>query len=213
MTMLRWTSRDLDIVEALAAKVRLLSTAQVARGWWGAASGREARARARLRLLRRAGLVDAYLVNVHPPPGLSGPAFRWAPGEDGPDPEAVSGRLRGRWTEAARPTAVYAASPLAANLFGCSGDGLPGLTHRDHDLLLGEVFVAYLRDAPGDARRWLGEAALPKAGRSVKDPDAFILDESGEPARIVESGGKYDPGRVEAFHEHCAGFGLPYELW
>ncbi len=90
---------------------------------------------------------------------------------------------------------------------------MPELTHRDHDLLLGEVFVAYLRDEPESARRWVGEATRPKAGYGVKDPDAFLLDEEGNTLRVIESGGKYDPERVEAFHEHCAGHRMPYELW
>lgn len=210
-----WTRRDRDIVETLAAKVRMLSLAQVARGWWGghASPRREERARARLRVLRRAGLLDEHRVNAHPPPEPRGPVFRWSPGGRDPDAEAVAKRLQDRWTEAARPTTVFVASPLAANLFGCSGGGLPELTHRDHDLLLGEVFVRYLTTEPEAARRWVGEAARPKAGHRVKDPDAFLTDEVGNTLRVVESGGKYDARRVVALHEHCAENHLAYELW
>lgn len=208
-----WTPRDRDIVETLAARVRMLSLAQAARGWWNASKRRDEHARARLRLLRRAGLLDEYRVNVHPPLELHGPVFRWGPGEDDPDAEAVAHRLQARWTEAARPTTVYVASPLAANLFGCDGGELPDLTHRDHDWLLGEVFVRYLRAEPEAARRWVGEAARPKAGFRIKDPDAFLLDDAGNTLRVVESGGKYDAERVAAFHEHCAENRLTYELW
>lgn len=209
-----WTPRDREIVETLAAKVRALSLAQVARGWWEPSQRREEHARNRLRLLGRAGLLDAYRVNVHPPLELRGPVIRWKPGEPDPDAEAAATQLQARWTEAARPTSVYTASPLAANLFGCSGGELPELTHRDHDLLLGEVFVAYLRSEPDAARRrWVGEAARPKAGYRVKDPDAFLVDDAGNTLRVIESGGKYDAGRVAEFHEHCAEHGLPYELW
>ncbi len=47
----------------------------------------------------------------------------------------------------------------------------------------------------------------------MKDPDAFLLDGEGNTLRVIESGGKYDTERVEAFHEHCAELRLPYELW
>ncbi len=47
----------------------------------------------------------------------------------------------------------------------------------------------------------------------MKDPDAFLLDREGNTLRVIESGGKYDAERVEAFHEHCAGHRMPYELW
>lgn len=208
-----WTTRDLDIVEALAAKVRLLTTSQVARGWWGPGTSREHDARTRLRRLARAGLLCSYRVNLHPLWELGGPVVRWGPGDPDPDAEAAARVLQARWTEPARPTTVYAASPAAASLFGCSGGGLPDLTHRDHDLLLGQVFVTYLRTEPDAARRWVGEAARPKAGYRIKDPDAFLLDEAGDTLRVVESGGKYDAARVAAFHEHCAERRLAYELW
>jgi hypothetical protein len=208
-----WTPRDLDIVETLAAKVRLLTPAQVARGWWPPGGHGEGHARRRLRLLARAGLLCSYRVNVHPVQQPDAPAIRWKPGEPGPDVEAVSSKLQARWTEPARPTTVYTASPGAASLFGCSGGDLPELTHRDHDLLLGEIFIAYLRNEPAAARRWVGESARPKAGYRMKDPDAFLLDEAGSTLRVIESGGKYGPDRVEAFHEHCAEYRLPYELW
>lgn len=208
-----WTPRDRDVVETLAAKVRMLSLAQVARGWWNQSKRRDEHARDRLRLLCRAGLLDEYRVNVHPPLELQGPVTRWSPDETDPDAEAVSRTLQGRWTGAARPTTVFVASPLAANLFGCSSGGLPDLTHRDHDWLLGEVFVRYLRAEPEAARRWVGEAARPKAGYRIKDPDAFLLDDEGNTLRVIESGGKYDAGRITAFHEHCAENRLTYELW
>lgn len=208
-----WTPRDLDIVETLAAKVRLLTAGQVARGWWGLGKPHEQHARTRLRRLARAELLCSYRVNVHPMWELRAPVVRWQPGAPDPDAEATATALQARWTEPARPTTVYAASPAAAGLFGCSGGALPDLTHRDHDLLLGEVFVTYLRSEPEVARRWVGEAARPKGGYRVKDPDAFLLDEAGRTLRVVESGGKYDAERVASFHEHCAERRLAYELW
>jgi hypothetical protein len=208
-----WTPRDLGIVEALAAKVCLLSLRQIALGWWAPSKRTEEHAAERLRTLAKAGLVQRYEVNAHPPLDLVGPVVSWCPGEPEPDGEDVSRRLRERWTEASTPTTVYAASKLAANVFGCSGGELPSVEHRDHDLLLGEVFIRYRREAPDLASRWVGEAARPKAGYRIKDPDAFLVDAAGKVTRVIESGGKYDRERVEAFHRHCVAEELPYELW
>jgi hypothetical protein len=211
--MTTWTARDLQIVEALTTKVRLLTRDQIARGWWRPSERSQRHAADRLGVLTKAGLLDGYLVNAHPLFRVETPVFRWAPGETDPEAEAVAERLQGRWTEAARPTMVYAASRLAANLYGSFAGRLPDLTHRDHDLLLGEVYLLYLRDDPEAAVRWAGEDTRPKAGYRVKDPDAFVLDGDGEIARVVESGGRYGRVQVEAFHEHCAEHDLPYELW
>lgn len=208
-----WTERDLSIVETLASKVRLLSRAQVARGWWSPSKRWEEHAATRMKHLTCAGLVLTFRINLHPMWALTGPAARWQPGDADPDPEAVAQALQGRWIAPAQPTMVYTASKLAANLFGCDAAGLPELTHRDHDHLLAEVFIHYLQADPGAAPRWVGEATRPKAGFRIKDPDAFLLDEAGEVCRVIESGGKYDAERVAAFHEHCAERDLPYELW
>lgn len=211
--MATWTARDLQIVEALTTKVRLLTRDQVARGWWQPSKRRAEHTAERLRVLTAAGLLDSYRVNVHPVLRVETPVFRWAPGDSDPEAEAVAKRLRGRWTEAARPTTVYAASRLAANLFGSFAGRLPDLTHRDHDLLLGEVYLLYLRAEPEAAARWAGEDTRPKAGFRIKDPDAFLLNDGGDIDRVVESGGRYGATQVEAFHEHCAEHDLPYELW
>jgi hypothetical protein len=102
---------------------------------------------------------------------------------------------------------------MSANLFGSSAGELSTLLHRDHDLLLAEVYVHYCRHSPQLAARWLGEDVFPKAGFRVKDPDAFLFADDGRPERVIESAGRYGRAQVQAFHEHCIEFDLPYELW
>ena len=57
------------------------------------------------------------------------------------------------------------------------------------------------------------EDVFPKAGFRIKNPDAFLLDDSGKPMRVVESAGRYGIPQIESFHQHCVERDLPYELW
>jgi hypothetical protein len=108
---------------------------------------------------------------------------------------------------------LFYATPLAANLYGSSAGRLPDLNHRDHDLLLAQVYVLFRKTRRDEARLWVGEDSFPKAGYQVKDPDAFLVDSAGEIIRVIESAGRYNLAQVRSFHDHCMQHGLPYELW
>lgn len=212
--MTPWTSWELDVVETLARRVRMMSITQIARIWWPQLPSHKT-IRVKLARLRRADLIRRTMVNVASPGNVKRPLFAWRPGFDlaAPDCHRLSQFAKRRWNSAARPTEVYWASPQAANLFGSSGGELPTLLHRDHDLLLGEVYVIYRQRAPELAVRWLGEQALPKAGYRLKDPDAFIVDDQGRLTCAVESAGRYGVQQIESFHQHCVDQQLAYELW
>lgn len=209
---LLWTHRELDIVETLTRRVRLLSTAQIRRVWWTAA-GSERIVRRRLRRLQNAGLVAHAIANVHPVLQVNSPLTSWSNSAPAPDFEAVSQNARRRWTEPSEPTDVFFATRLAGNLFGSTSHGLPPLTHRNHDLLLGQVYVHYRTSHSELARRWVSEDVMSKAGFRVKDPDAFLLDDDGQFERVIESAGAYSVKQVQSFHWHCVEYDLPYELW
>ena len=114
---------------------------------------------------------------------------------------------------AALPTEVWVVSSATAAIFGSTARRLPPPEHYDHDLRLASVYVHYRTMYPRLARQWIGEHALPKAGYRIKDPDAFLRNQNGQVFRVVESAGRYSPAQVESFHEHCAEYDLPYELW
>ena len=211
MTIL-WTERDLDIVETLTRRVRLLNIEQIARIWWPANGGLRV-IRRRLQRLIDGRLLHQAIVNAHPPVPVSSPLTVWKPGDDAPDPAVVSAEARNRWTEAAVPTDVYFASQLGANLFGSTAGRLPDFNHRDHDLLFGDVYAIYRTSRPDEAGLWVGEDALSKAGYRIKDPDAFLVNEYGQRLRVIESTGRYSVRQVESFHEYCVERDLPYELW
>jgi hypothetical protein len=206
------TERDLDLIETLTRRVRLVAVSQIAKLWWSNASG-SATARSRLRRLQSAGLVERHWINAHPLLPVTRPLVAWRPGDDDPDTEGVAAFSKHRWRGPAVPTEVCVATSVAANMFGSTARGLPKPEHRDHDLRLTSVYVHFRKVRPRLARLWVGEHALPKAGYRVKDPDAFLIDVSGEIVRVIESAGHYGASQVAAFHEHCSDHDLPYELW
>jgi hypothetical protein len=167
-----------------------------------------------IRRLTAKKLISCHPVNLHPPlnprcPVYSRPA-------DGPIPDyetikKVSHALRSRWGKTRLPTDLYVPTKKAANRIGSTAAGLPPLKHRDHDLLLTDVFCLYLRRSPAIAEAWLGEHLLPKAGHKIKDVDAFLM-RNGEPYRIVESGGSYSTKQLVDLIEHADRF-LDLEIW
>ena len=207
------TTRDLDLLETLTLRVRMLTVAHVLRIWWSEA-GSQGSARRRLALLTQAGWIEQHIINAHPPLLVLRPLFAWKPGADDPDAEHIAFQTRSRrWSQAARPTEVCVASPRTACLLGSTARKLPPPEHRDHDLRLAAVYTHYRVNHPRLAGSWVGEHALPKAGYRIKDPDAYLRDGNGRVFRVIESAGRYCAAQVESFHEHCVEYDLAYELW
>ncbi len=206
------TSRDLDLLETLTRRVRLLTVHQVAELWWPDGN-RQRPARGRLERLFAAKLIELHRMNVHPLLPVNAPLFAWQPGEAEPDFEQLAAHCRDRWNKPAVPMTVCVAAPLTANLLGSTARSVPKREHRNHDLRLASVYVAYRLRKPQLAELWLGEHALPKAGYRIKDPDAFLRRPNGDVLRVIESAGRYDATRVESFHDHCEANEFPYELW
>ena len=208
-----WTERDIDIVRTLAVKVRVLTLDQVAMGWWESTKRATFHARRRLAKLVSANLLQRYRINVHPLLDATEPLYSWSPSSEAPDAAALSERAQSRWTEPATPTNVYTASPLAANLFASYARRLLRPSEWDHDLLLAQVYVHYVKTDPNLARHWSGEDTRVKAGHRIKDPDVFVYDDDDRICLVVESAGRYTVTQIAAFHEHCVKYDLPYELW
>lgn len=206
------TSREYRIIEALTRQIRMVALRQASDCWWAEMPNTKA-ARRKLLRMARDGWIERHLINAHPLLPLTQPLAAWRPGQREPDPDAVSKLCQERWSQAAKATEVFVASPLAASLFGSTARGLPRREQWDHDLLLTSVYVHYQRHHARLAAGWLGEHSLPKAGYRIKDPDAFLMGAGRRILRVIESAGRYSPVQVENFHEHCAERELPYELW
>ena len=118
IVMSSWTPQELDIVETLTRRVRMLSYSQVRRVV-GSPRTADKKVRRMLRRLTQAQLLMRTIANVMICPAAS-PLFVWQPGREGPCAGQLSETARRRWPSAAVPTEVYWASKLAANLFGSS---------------------------------------------------------------------------------------------
>ena len=210
--MLR-TDRDSEILSALAFKVRLLSLEQIAGAWWADSTDPPRFARRRLGPLARAGLLEEREVLAHPLLELEGPEFTWAPGEPGPDYDAVSYRLKSRWTQRLQRTQVFIATRRTIAELGGAGGRLPTLGQETHDLHMGTLYLRRLREHPEEAEAWVGEDVFAPKRRGQKLPDAVLLGPGGEPTLAIEFAGSYGPARVARFHEDCLRRGTPYELW
>lgn len=210
--MIQLTERDIDLLQTLACRVRLLTLRQAARLGWPCSPGL-ACARRRLMQLSKAGLVELHRINALPAPTNPMPLFQWSPGMPMPDARSLADTARRRWACAAMPTDVCVASPLAANLWGSVARGLPPQDRRTHDLCLAVAYVHYRQYLPELASGWTGDHARPKAPAGDKNPDALLCDHTGKPIRAIESLGSCGSRRIEAFHQHCESQDLPYELW
>lgn len=206
-----WTERDRELLVSLTHKVRLLTTDQVARGWWPGAA--ESTACERLQRLEGAGLLERTTVLASPLLGLTTPVFSWHPSAEAPNYGALSYLVQRRWTQPAARTSVVVASAKAAARFGGVGGRLKRPLQASHDLNLSEVYIHFRNTAPSRAARWVGEDVFAREHRGTKLPDAFLCNELGRPESVVEFAGSYSTERIEAFHEYCAEEGLPYELW
>lgn len=208
------TTRDQEILEALACKVRLFSVEQVAAVWWPDASASQVHARRRLALLREDGFVERVDLPVDAMLTLAKPIFTWRPDAPGPDFQAIAYCLQSRWLGPAPVIrALYVSAPETNSIYG-------GPTRRkaldrgqvSHDLHLSELYLHLHRTAPERAQAWVGEDCLPKAGYRLKDPDAVLQFPDGSEL-VMEFGGRYDARRVRDFHEDCVERGRAYELW
>jgi len=209
---LSMTSRDMDLLDALTLRVRLLTLRQVTELWWPTGENQRC-ARRRLESLAAADLIEIHRVNAHPLLPVTNPLFAWKPGEVEPDFEQMAGKCRNRWNRPAMPMTVCVAGRLAANLMGSTARGVPHRDHRNHDLRLASVYAAYRQQRPRLAAFWIGEHGLPKAGYRIKDPDAFLRQPDGKLLRVIESAGRYNARQIQNFHDHCEANELPYELW
>ncbi len=213
MNVTIWSQAERTLLQTLTCKVAMLREREARLLWRCLGKGEQMQFDLARDRLSAAGLLERYTVNLHPPIKPSSPAFRIVSGHDADvDLTVISSQLKDRWNDVCRQTNVLVASRRAANLYGSTSRGLPNLLHRNHDALLGEVYVHYLSNAPQLARMWVGEHVLARAGYQVKDPDAFLIRSEG-PFRVVESGGSYSRRQLESLVEYARERELELEVW
>jgi hypothetical protein len=203
--------RDLQLLEALATKVRLMSLRQIAQHWW---KGDLTNARRRLRALTSAQLTARLEVRARDLPAICQPVTAWCPGDAEADPGQVAHLLQSRWrSRPVRSVAVFVATERTAQICGGRvGQALKRPLQATHDLGVAAVWLALRASAPDWAEAWRSEDLLAHTRRGEKCPDAFLVREQ-QIVRVVEFGGAYDAQRVRAFHADCQKRNLPYQIW
>ncbi len=203
--------RDLEILDTLVRRVKVLSVAQVARTWWPEAAGANA-ARKRIRQLARAGHVRVVRILAGEERIVTNALARWMPGQEVPDFTMVVSHTARRWDSPTRSVLCLVATPLAAARFG-STFRTPRLSEGTHDLHVAQLYLRLLRATQWGSQHWEGEAcSAVKALPGQKVPDA-LLRLPGQPMAIEVVGESYSVDKLRELHEFCASRGLPYELW
>ena len=108
---------------------------------------------------------------------------------------------------------MFYASRLAANLYGSSAGQLPDLNHRDHDLLLGQVYLVFRAIRPTKHGNGSAKILAPKQATGSRIPMPFWLMRPERPFALSNLPDAIPASQVESFHDHCVEHGLPYELW
>lgn len=204
--------RDRELLGALTQKVRLFSQRQVADHFW---DGAFPNARRRMKRLAAQELITRVTVQARTAPLLESPLASWRPGDSAPEFGQVAYRCQQRWRQRpVRPCLAWIATDRAAQLFGAVRRGaLAQPIQATHDLGVAAVWLRLRQVAPHLADAWRGEDLFAEARRGEKLPDAFLVNQSGDVAWVIEFGGGYDAERVAAFHADCADRELSYQLW
>lgn len=207
------TSRDLEILDALTLRVRVLSVSQIALTWYDRTAEPARQAARRLAVLEAAGLVVRLSMPARPELVLDRPLVIWEPGLQSPEFDRLAYGLETRWSAPAVPTDMVMASRAAGTCMGGYGGRRPRRSETSHDLTLARLYLSWRGRNPSGDRSWISEAALRQEGFGNEDrlPDAMV-EEHGR-RRAIELGGVYGATKLRDFHEFCDGHGLPYELW
>ncbi len=205
--------RDVNLLETLTLRVRVLSISQVVRVWWPDSVNIKTAAHRRLSQLEAAGYVELFPMMAHPEVTLSEPLCSWKPGESSPDFGALAWLLQSRWNEELVNTHCVISTDFAGRFFGGYGGRKPRRAETTHDLHLSSVFLQMRTNQPDRAATWISEDARKKdLVHGEKLPDAIVSD--GDSQIAIELGGKsYDRRKLEEFHEHCDERNLAYEVW
>ena len=135
------SERDIDLIETLARKVRVLTLNQIARTWWPDSVAPKSAARHRLAELERAGFVVSFTAIAHPEILLSAPVISWTPGLPAPDFGSASHRLKRRWSRPAKATRCVSISNIAGRQFGDHGGRCPRESEEMHDIHLAQLYL------------------------------------------------------------------------
>jgi hypothetical protein len=210
---LRFTERDEAILVTLTHRVKVLSSNQIRKTWWPAATHAVASARVG-RLVKDGWLRPMRVTTRSITVAALEPLAYWSNGDPIPRWPEILRRARSRWRSEIRFIPAFVASSRAAQYFGGHAR-YPRPSEGGHDLLLSDVYLRYLAIQPEVIAGWKGEGAIAaaNAGKVGVIPDAMI-DRRGEASVALEVVGEsYGQDKLRAFHECCAERRWRYQLW
>jgi len=207
------TRRDLEILDTLTLRVRVLSLPQVAATWFGEARDAHRAAERRLIALDRRGLILRFVMAARPPLELDRPLASWQVGQAPPEFSTLAAALARRWRQRACPVPCVIATRSAGTWLGGHGGRQPRRSEISHDLTLANVYLRWRCENPYAIGEWYSESRLSGLGfgKATRLPDALVRRD-GQPW-VVEVGGLYSADKLADFHAFCSVQGLPYELW
>ena len=194
-----WTDQELDLLQTLAERVRLLRRDAFAQFW-----GEETLIR-----LEQAELVHRSTIRARRPEPRTKPLVIWRPMNPKPNLELLADQRPGRKLGATESVEVCSASKRACSLYGVRGGGLLPLGEQEHALGVSEVYLSYREHQPRLAQRWSGNKLVP--GMPF---DAVIVKKNGSVERAVKiftSQPKLET--LERLHEECKEWVVAYEIW
>jgi len=210
---------DDAILSMLARRVRVLTSAQIARTWWPSGTAAAKQCRSHLLKLARNGDIEIFKMMAHPEIELAEPLAVWQVGLALPDMGSVSHRAKRRWPLASVQTEMVAVTEQGSARFATSAPRRPRISEATHDLHLTAAYLLMARTLPTRAMSWRCEADVaawlvkhrPPGLRNQKLPDAMVRD--GRSSTAIEFVGDYPPAKLRAFHDFCREQGWGYELW
>lgn len=206
-----WNPTQIEILETLGLKVRVLSDEQLATGWLSDAAA-TAEAEKLMQPLCEVGLVERREVYAHPLLEMNKPVVHKRPGDPLLTDEQVNQLAQyfsDRWGKEEQRFVCFIATRLGASYVGSHILDPPSHEQFSHDLHVAQLFVNFKQANESEAMRFVvGEGMLPKLGRVIarmKDPDLFVVDEHAQAKQIIEHAGSYPAEHIRDFDVHCSG--------
>ena len=202
------TERDLDIIETLACRVRVMTLSQIANLW---CEGDVADTLEHLNQLALTGAIE-HTKTYSQYEKRSECVFRWTPTDQEPSFEQiVESRFAGQRTHNIAGD-IYTATRFAANLFASEFTEFPSPEERPEQLRLSDAYVAHCSSRSTEASFWFNcRAGEPDTSNQTK-PEVFIVDTEASPTRAVSLLSR-SVQRFKATHRYCQHEGISYELW
>jgi len=146
------------------------------------------------------------------------PICTWPTGQPARDFASIAWELEKRWRHARPRTVMICCSTRqAAQLLGGLASFRQHAGQLEHDLGTASVLAALYETSPASAEKWIGEDILRRdlAGRErclKKIPDGAIVA-NDKITKVIEFGGQYPARRLRCFHQHCARYRVPYDIY